>query len=45
LGALRGKFPTAALATLTFEGDWSELGERTAELAAYVKPKQLKGSA
>ena len=45
VGALRGKFPTAALATLTFEGDWSELGEHTAELAAYVKPKQLKGSA
>ena len=45
LGALRGKFPTAALATLTFEGDWSELGQHGAQLAAYVKPKQLKGSA
>ena len=28
LEALRGKFPTAALATLTFEGDWSELGQQ-----------------
>ncbi|HXF00507.1 MAG TPA: histidine phosphatase family protein [Solirubrobacterales bacterium] len=45
LEALRGKFPTAALATLTFEGDWSELGQQGSQLAAYVKPKQLKGSA
>ena len=45
LEALRGKFPTAALATLTFDGDWSELGQQGSQLAAYVKPKQLKGSA
>jgi phosphohistidine phosphatase len=43
--ALKAKFPTAALATITFDGDWSELGQRGAELSAYVKPKQLKGSA
>jgi phosphohistidine phosphatase len=45
LKRLRAKFPTAALATLTFAGDWSELGHGSAELVAYVRPKQLKGSA
>jgi phosphohistidine phosphatase len=45
LARVRGKFPTAALATLSFAGEWSELGHRSAELIAYVKPKQLKGSA
>ena len=45
LERLRGKFPTAALATLNLAGSWSELGRRGAELVAYVKPKQLKGSA
>jgi phosphohistidine phosphatase len=45
LERLMGKFPTAALATLTFTGVWSELGLGGAELVAYVKPKQLKGSA
>jgi phosphohistidine phosphatase len=41
---LSAKFPTAALATLSFAGEWSELGEEGAELIAYVKPKQLEGS-
>jgi phosphohistidine phosphatase len=45
LERVRAKFPTAALATLTFTGEWSELGHQSAELIAYVKPKQLKGSA
>jgi phosphohistidine phosphatase len=45
LERVRAKFPTAALATLSFAGEWSELGHRGAELVAYVKPKQLKGSA
>ena len=44
LEQMRAKFPTAALATLTFAGEWSELGHGSAELIAYVKPKQLKGS-
>lgn len=35
------KFPTAALATLTFDGDWSGLGPERAELAAFVTPKEL----
>jgi phosphohistidine phosphatase len=44
LEQLRAKFPTAALATLSFAGEWKELGEGDAELIAYVKPKQLEGS-
>ncbi len=32
LEQMRSKFPTAALATLSFAGEWSELGHRGAEL-------------
>lgn len=35
------KFPTAALATLTFEGDWTDLGPGRAELVSFVTPKEL----
>jgi phosphohistidine phosphatase len=35
------KFPTAALATLTFTGPWSGLEPGHAELAAFVTPKEL----
>jgi phosphohistidine phosphatase len=42
LDAVRNKFPTAALATLTFDGAWSELRPGAAELAAYVRPKDLR---
>jgi phosphohistidine phosphatase len=42
LDAVRGKFPTGALATLTFQGPWSELGPGVAELTAYVRPKDLR---
>ena len=38
---LRRKFPTGALATLTFEGSWSGLGPGGARLASFVRPKQL----
>jgi phosphohistidine phosphatase len=41
LDAVRNKFPTGALATLTFDGPWSVLGPGAAELAAYVRPKDL----
>lgn len=41
LARVRAKFPTGALATLLFAGDWSELGPGSAELVAYVKPKEL----
>jgi phosphohistidine phosphatase len=39
---LRRKFPTAALATLEFEGGWHELAPGSAELVAFVRPKDLK---
>ena len=35
------KFPTGALATLSFAGEWSELAPGGAELVAFVRPKQL----
>lgn len=35
------KFPTAALATLTFTGPWSALAPDDAELAAFVRPREL----
>ncbi|HSJ18432.1 MAG TPA: histidine phosphatase family protein [Solirubrobacterales bacterium] len=43
VGTMRAKFPTAALATLAFEGGWRELTPGGAELVAFVKPKQLAG--
>jgi phosphohistidine phosphatase len=43
LHRLRGKFPTAALATLLFAGCWSELEGGSAELAEFVTPKELAG--
>jgi phosphohistidine phosphatase len=36
------KYPTAALATLVFEGSWRELGPGGAELQAFVRPKDLR---
>lgn len=41
LDSVRRKFPTGALATLTFEGPWSELAPGGAELTALVRPKDL----
>ena len=41
LGEVRRKFPTGALATLTFDGPWEELSPRSARLASYVRPKSL----
>jgi phosphohistidine phosphatase len=41
LSEIQRKFPTGALATLAFEGGWSELGPGRARLAAYIRPKQL----
>jgi phosphohistidine phosphatase len=35
------KFPTAALATLTFTGPWSTLAPDHAQLAAFVSPREL----
>ena len=36
------KFPTGALATLTVPGAWGQLGPGSAELVAFVKPKELR---
>jgi phosphohistidine phosphatase len=35
-------FPTAALATLTFDGGWDQLAPGVAALAGYVTPKLLR---
>jgi phosphohistidine phosphatase len=42
LGRLREKFPTAALATLTFAVGWRELAPGVAELVAFVRPRELE---
>jgi phosphohistidine phosphatase len=36
-----GKFPTGALATLTFTGSWASLAPGQADLVAFVKPREL----
>jgi phosphohistidine phosphatase len=42
LAAVAQKFPTAALATLTFAGDrWSRLDSETSELVDVVRPRDL----
>jgi phosphohistidine phosphatase len=41
LARLRAKFPTAAMATLLFVGEWGLLEPGCAELVDYVKPKEL----
>jgi phosphohistidine phosphatase len=41
LSEVKRKFPTGALATVTFEGEWSELSPGGARLEAFVRPKQL----
>ena len=41
--AVERKFPTGALATLTFDCGWSELGAGSATLSAFVVPKELNG--
>jgi phosphohistidine phosphatase len=38
---VKRKFPTGALATLTFDCAWSELAPGSAALTAYVRPKSL----
>lgn len=35
------KFPTGALATLTFDGPWRELEWADADLAAFIRPREL----
>jgi phosphohistidine phosphatase len=38
---LRTKFPTAALATMTFDGEWAGLGSGDGYLASLVVPRDL----
>jgi phosphohistidine phosphatase len=38
---VRGKFPTAALATLELNANWRELAPGSAEIVSFVKPKEL----
>jgi phosphohistidine phosphatase len=42
LAAVQRKFPTGALATLAFDGTWSELTPGSAELLEFVRPKSLR---
>jgi phosphohistidine phosphatase len=39
--AIRDKFPTGALATLTLECEWRDLGPGCGKLVAYVRPRAL----
>jgi len=41
---IRAKFPTAALATLDWDGTWDELAPGRAELVDFVTPKGLGGA-
>jgi phosphohistidine phosphatase len=41
LSELQRKFPTGALATLRFEGPWSELSAGGADLVDFVRPRDL----
>jgi phosphohistidine phosphatase len=41
LAAIQQKFPTGALATLTFGCAWTELSPGSAQLTAYVRPKGI----
>ena len=41
LDAVALKYPTGALATLTFDGSWQDLNQGGAELAAFVRPRDL----
>jgi phosphohistidine phosphatase len=41
LERMASKFPTAALATLTFDGEWADLNPGVATLESFVAPKDL----
>jgi len=41
---MRDKFPTAAVAVLELTGNWDQLGPGTAQLTAFVIPREV-GSA
>ena len=39
LDALGSKFPTSAIAVLTFDGEWADLGAGSARLVQFVVPR------
>jgi phosphohistidine phosphatase len=41
LAQVQAKFPTGALATVTFDCAWSEVAPGCARLTAFVRPKTL----
>lgn len=43
-GRLKGKFPTAALATFEVKGRWSGLGPDSSTFAGLVKPREIEGA-
>jgi phosphohistidine phosphatase len=42
LGRVRAKYPTAAIAVLSFSGGWAELGPGQARLADFVAPDDFR---
>jgi phosphohistidine phosphatase len=46
LASMRSKFPTGAVAWLRFPvDDWTQLGRTRGELVAFIRPRDLSGSA
>ncbi len=43
LEAMAGKYPTAALAVLDFDGAWADLRPGGAVLSAFIRPRDLAG--
>src|SRR4051794_14828002 len=41
LTALHSKYPTGALASFTFDVDWSAIGPRAGRLVSFVRPRDL----
>ncbi|MGE0501286.1 MAG: histidine phosphatase family protein [Rhizobiaceae bacterium] len=41
LAALEEKFPTGALARLTFDGEWTDVSDGAARLADFIRPADL----
>jgi phosphohistidine phosphatase len=44
LERVRAKFPTAAIAVLTFSGGWSGLAVGRARLARFVTPRDIRAA-
>lgn len=42
--SLEDKFPTASIAVLEFDGEWSDLKQRGARLARFTRPRDLDAS-